>query len=159
VTEYNLEKLLETYSEMVVDEYKTAIISLKNQEELYKPPTIDVTHATVLEAADHVQRCSSYYGSICKVSGFAVSAFDLVEGRYKQAYRKALGESTGKNEAAREADAAEATSEELDDLLFFQSAVKLFAALERAARVAADSSRKIADLVQSHHIAEVGNKY
>lgn len=157
MAEYNLEKLLETYEGLVVDEYKTAITNLKQDGTLYKPPTLDVANATVLEAAEHVQKCSSYYSMICTVSGFASASFDLVEGRYKEAYKKALGESDGKNEAAREAFAAEATEDLHKDVLFFQSAVKLFASLERAARVAADSSRKIADLVHSNHITEMGN--
>ena len=155
----NLDKLFETYSDIVTEEYKSAILDLKNAENVYTAPTIDVSEASIIEAASHVEECSAYYGMVCKIAGLSSSAYALAEGRYKQLYREALGRSEGKNEAAREAFAATETAEYLNDLLFFESASKLFAALERSARVAADSSRKIADLVQSHHITEVGNKY
>lgn len=156
---FDLDKLLETYSDLVVDEYKDAINDLRTTNEKYAAPTLDIANATVIEAAEHVQKCTAYYGMISKCAGLAASTYALAEGRYKQRFREALGKSDGKNEAAREAYAAEATKAEYKDLLFFESAVKLFSALERSARTAADSSRKIAELVQSHHIAEVGNKY
>ncbi len=159
MSEYNLDKLFETYSDLVSGEYKAAIVDLRNGSQVYSNPTIDIANATIVEAAEHVQQCSAYYGMVCKISGLAASTHSLAEGRYKQRYREALGRSEGKNEAAREAYATGETEDELKDLLFFESAMKLFAALERSARVAADSSRKIADLVQSHHITESGNKF
>lgn len=156
--EFDYEKLLNTYGELVHHEYKAAIVALINHDNNYRPPDINVSEANVLTAAEHVQACSQYYTFVCELSAHSKSAFKLAEAKYKQAFRVSIGNSDGKNAEAREAYAAAETKDELETMAFFESAMILFSSMEQSARVAADSSRKIADLIHSLHITDLGNR-
>jgi hypothetical protein len=157
--QFQLNKLFETYSNLVTNNYKVALADLMETGGKYTPPTLDFTNTSLMEAAEHIQACSTYHSTVSQLASFARSAFTLSEGLYKQKFRKALGEAEGSNAAAREAFATAATELEHDQVLFYQSAMILFDSLEKSARIAADSSRKMAELIQSQHISEVGNKY
>jgi len=155
---FNLDKLFETYADLVTGEYKTALMDLQSTDTKYSPPYINVETATVLDAAKHIQDCTGYYGVVSKLASYSSAAFKLAEGSYKQQHRSRVANSDGKNEAARTAEADGLVTEYYEQMIFFETALSLFSAIERAARTAADSSRKIAELINSHHIAEVGNK-
>jgi len=157
---FNLDTLTQTYSDLLTGPYKHALIELTSGgTHSYIPPSINIKEAEIDDAAEHVRASSDYYSKISTLTGFARSAQKLAEGRYKQAFRVALLNATGSNKEAREAHAAEATAELHNQLMFFESALMLFTSLEQAARVNADSSRKIADLIHSQRITEAGNKF
>ncbi|MGW8178047.1 MAG: hypothetical protein ACWGQW_04535 [bacterium] len=159
-TEFNLATLLSTYDSLLGGEYKQALSEFLTHETAdYEPPSIDIKEATIDEAATHVQNCAEYYFKVSKIAGYARSAQKIAEGQYKQAFRIALLNATGSNKEAREAEAAQQTGKQHEQLLFFESALTLFTSLEQAARVNADSSRKIADLIHSQRITESGLKY
>ena len=156
----NLGLLLDTYAHLVNDEYENALIAfIQNEGVGYKTPTIDLNDAHLEDAIQHVQESSEHYYQMSKLAGFARSAHKIAESRYKQKFRNGLLSATGSNKEAREAEAAQAASEEYDLMVFYESAVTLFSSLEQAARVNADSSRKIADLIHSQRITEAGNSY
>lgn len=157
---FNLEQLINTYSNLLTGQYKQALSELiEGTNQSFVPPSINIQEAEIDDAAEHVRLSSDYYSKISTITGFARSAQKLTEGRYKQAFRVALLEANGSNKETREAEAAVVTSELHDQLLFFESALMLFTSLEQAARVNADSSRKIAELIHSQRITEAGNKF
>lgn len=157
--EFHLDKLLSTYSDLVTPNYKKALTNLMEESEAFKPPVLEFENASLMDAAEHVQNCSNYHSMVSQLASFARSAYNLSEGLYKQKFRSALGSAPGSNAAAREAVAASKTENEHSQVLFYQSAMILFDSLEKSARIAADSSRKMAELIQSQHISEMGNKY
>ena len=156
---FEINKLYETYQGLVTENYKSALSDLMEANIEYKPPVLNVTEASVMDAAEHIQNCSVYYATVSKLASFARSAHTLAEGLYKQKFRSALVDASGSNAAQREAVAASQTTEEYNQVLFYQSAAILFDSLEKAGRSAADSSRKMAELIQSQRITEAGNKY
>ncbi|MFT6783644.1 MAG: hypothetical protein ACJA1A_003585 [Saprospiraceae bacterium] len=155
---FNLEKLFETYSTLVAGNYKSALLDLQETDTKYQPPKLDIETATVLDAAKHIQNCTGYYGVTSKLASYARASHKLAEGAYKQQHRHYVSQSDGKNESARVAEADALVVTHYEQMIFFETALFLFSAIESAARTAADSSRKIAELINSHHIAEVGNK-
>ena len=155
---FDLHQLHLTYQGLISEQYKTTLKALMNQSPDFQPPMLDVADATINEAAVHIQRCSVYHAEMSRLASLAKNAANLSEGLYKQRFRTALGKAPGSNAAEREAWAATETEEAYETFLFYQSASQLFDSLEKAARVAADSSRKIADLIHSQHISEAGNK-
>jgi hypothetical protein len=156
---FELAKLFATYSDLVTGHYKHALSDLMNSNGEFEPPQLDVVDATLTDAAQHIQNCSAYYNTVSKLASYARSAFSLAEGLYKHRFKQELGRAPGSNAANRESYAVDKTSQEYDQMLFYQSAMILFESLEKSARIAADSSRKMAELIQSQHIAEMGNKY
>ena len=155
--QFHLDKLLDTYSNLVAPQYKKALQDLMENGAAFRPPSLNIEEASLVEAAEHVQNCSEYHSDICKLAGFAKSAYNLSEGLYKQRFRQALGKAPGSNKESREAYAAGETEEENAQVLFYESAMILFDSLEKSARGAADSSRKMAELIKSQNISEVGN--
>lgn len=159
MADFDLTLLLQNYSSLVSGHYREAIEALMENKDTHTPPRIDIPDASVEDAAQHVQDCAHYYAQVSLLSAFARSAQKLAEGQHKHQFRQALLETKASNRESREAEAGVKTKDAYDQLIFFESALALFSSMESAARTAADSSRKIAELIHSQRITESGNKY
>lgn len=159
--EFDLDLLLSTYSDLLVGPYKLALQQVleSGMSDLAPPKLDDLSDISPEEAIRHIQECSVHYSKVSTLAAFAKSAARIAEGKYKQAFKERLGSAPGSNADAREAHAATETEALHQQALFYDSANNFFSSLESQARVAADSSRKTAELVHSQRITESGSHY
>lgn len=155
MTQFDLDKLFDSYKSIVVGPYKKALVDASE----FHPPKIDPKEATVIDAAEYVSEAAAHYGMVSHLAACARAAADLAEAKYKLEYKAALIEADGKNAEARDAAAQIESQDEYEEMIFYKSASVIFNSLEQTARTTADSSRKIAEMIQSHHISELGNKH
>jgi hypothetical protein len=112
------------------------------------PSSVDMT---IEEMAAVVAQTSNHYGKMTRLAGLVNAALKISEGKYKKAYKVAK---VGSNEAEREANAIQASNLEHNDLTIVEAAVEIANALERSARIASESSRKIFDKILAQRTAE-----
>lgn len=121
-----------------------------NQYAIYLPD-LTVEDLTLEDLSGWVTKTSNHYGQMARLCGVVRASLKISDARYKRAYRTAK---VGKNEDEREANAMEASSLEHGDLTIVEAAVEIVDALERSARIASESSRKVFDKAVAQRTAE-----
>jgi hypothetical protein len=116
--------------------------------ELPNPETVDLS---LVELAGLVVRTSNHYQQMSILNGIIKGLLKISEGRYKNIYRRSK---SGKNEAEREANAMESAHTEYNDYILVDSIGEIVEGLERAARNASESARKIYDKASAAQTAE-----
>ncbi len=104
----------------------------------------------ITELMGLVARSANSYHRVARLCGMAKAQYTLAEGAYKH---KVKLNRTGKSDAERDKNAAEASKEELDVLLTVEAIYNMAEKLESIARIKSESSRKILDKVQAMTIA------
>lgn len=122
----------------------------KDSEYFITIPDVDTLDLGIHEMASLVARTSNVYGRVARLAGMARAQYKIIEGSYKKVYK---ANRVGKNEAEREANALEAAENEYTALITAEAIVNLTEAMETAARVASESSRKLIDKIQSMQVA------
>jgi pyruvate formate-lyase activating enzyme-like uncharacterized protein len=130
---------------------EAASTGFSNGEYVIEVPDANQVDLTIEEMASVVARTSNAYSKIARLSGMAKAQQKISEARFKRLYKVSK---TGRNDDEREASAMEASSAEFSDLAVVEATVEIADALERAARVASESSRKIYDRVVAQATAE-----
>lgn len=84
---------------------------------------------------------SNKYSSACRLASLARAKFKIAEARYKHKLKTSMG--MGKNADEREANAAQAASQEYENMVLAQVIVELCESIESSNRIASESSRRM----------------
>jgi len=109
--------------------------------EIPDPNAVDLT---IYDLGSIVAKTANHYGRMARLAGIAQAQLKLSDTKYKRSFKAAK---IGKNEDEREKNATQAAHVEHLDLAIVEAAVEIANALERAARIASESARKIYDKV------------
>lgn len=156
MNEISIEKLQQMLQEFLGPQLKEIIDAYNDTNNQYKYfieiPETDVVDLGIENIASMVAKSSNVYGRAARFAGIARAQYKILEGKYKRVYKS---NRVGKNEAEREAAAMEAAEEEYFALVTCEAIVNLAEAMESAARIASESTRKLMDKIQSMQVASV----
>lgn len=114
-------------------------------------PDPTVVDMTMEELASWVVKTSNHFGQMSRLSGVIHASLKISDSRYKRAFKTAK---VGKNEDERELNAMNSSSLEHGDLTIVEAAAEIVDALERSARIASESARKVFDKALAQRTAE-----
>lgn len=123
----------------------------KDEQYLMELPDPDTVTLSMEDIAALVVKTSNHYARMARLNGMVQAQLKISEGRYKSIYKRSK---TGKNEDEREANAMENASAEYSDFTIVEAVSEIVSGLERAARVASESARKIYDRASAQYVAE-----
>jgi hypothetical protein len=143
---------LETFLRPEIREIVSAARSgFSDEQYLVELPNPDTVDLTMEEISSLVVKTSNHYAKMARLNGMVKAQLKISEGRYKSIYKRAK---VGRNEDEREANAIHAASMEHSDLTIVEAVNEIVDGLERAARVASESARKIYDRASAQYNAE-----
>jgi hypothetical protein len=124
---------------------------LDNSEYSVEIPDPTLVDLSIEDLAHTVAVTSNAYAKAARMAGLVRAQQKLSEAKYKRVYRTSK---VGRNEDEREANAMSEASLEHNDLAVVEAVAEITDALERAARVASESARKIYDRVVAQATAD-----
>jgi len=150
-----LEIFFEAFESYLRPEIRTIIKAVKeglNSSEwaiqIPDPNSIDLT---IHDLGSLVAQTANHYGRMARLAGIAQAQLKLSDAKYKRSFKSSK---VGKNEDEREKNAIQAAHLEHLDLAIVEGAADIANALERSARVASESARKIYDKVLTQQQAD-----
>lgn len=107
---------------------------------LIELPEAHVVDLTLEDLASLIARSSNSYGRLARFAGMARAEAKMARGRYERKFKRARA---GRNEAERTANAMDNAVLEHTAMVTAEAVAEMADAMEGAARVASESSRKI----------------
>jgi hypothetical protein len=129
----------------------TQLVASNDKTYLVEIPDGNFIDLPYEELASLVARSSNIFGRVSRYAGMARAEYKLSKGRYDRQYKKSR---TGKNDAERDKNAMDACDEEHLAMVTMEAIAELADAMENAARIASESSRKLLDKAQNMSIAQ-----